>query len=191
MRSRIRLSALATDRISSGPRSGSGAAAPFRLKSSAAFANDDSGAVSARAAHRPSKADADDGKQQGQHPRSLPERTLPRPQQLGGNHRTVRQRDTDLVGIFALRQRKDTVAVAEAATQPAQFGVVRIARGGKIRRQPFDLQLRKCPQNVGEEPRPLRRGRGAEKLGHGDKLAVSAVDRRIGLIRPVNQRRSW
>ena len=55
MRSRIRLSAFATERISSGPRSGSGAAAPFRLKFSAAFANDDSGAVNARAAHSPSK----------------------------------------------------------------------------------------------------------------------------------------
>jgi len=54
MRSRMRLSALATKRISSGPRSGSGAAAPFRLKFSAAFANEDSGAVSARAAHTPS-----------------------------------------------------------------------------------------------------------------------------------------
>ena len=51
----MRLSALATERISSGPRSGSGAAAPFRLKLSAAFANDDSGAVRARAAHRPSR----------------------------------------------------------------------------------------------------------------------------------------
>ena len=55
IRSRMRLSALATDRISSGPRSGSGAAAPFRLKLSAALANDDSGAVSARAAHSPSR----------------------------------------------------------------------------------------------------------------------------------------
>src|SRR2546430_480873 len=50
MRSRIRLSARATERISSGPRSGSGAAAPLRLKLSAALANDDSGAVNARAA---------------------------------------------------------------------------------------------------------------------------------------------
>ena len=54
MRSRMRLSARATERISSGPRSGSGAAPPLRLKLSAAFANDDSGAVNARAAHRPS-----------------------------------------------------------------------------------------------------------------------------------------
>ncbi len=54
IRSRIRLSALATERISSGPRSGSGGAAPFRLKFSAAFAIDDSGAVKARAAHNPS-----------------------------------------------------------------------------------------------------------------------------------------
>ncbi len=55
IRSRIRLSAFATERISSGPRSGSGAAAPFRLKFSAALANADSGAVRARAAHRPSR----------------------------------------------------------------------------------------------------------------------------------------
>jgi hypothetical protein len=48
MRSRIRFSALASERISSGPRSGSGAAAPFRLKVSAALTKDDSGAVSAR-----------------------------------------------------------------------------------------------------------------------------------------------
>ena len=55
MRSRMRLSARATKRISSGPRSGSGAAPPLRLKLSAALAKDDSGAVNARAAHRPSK----------------------------------------------------------------------------------------------------------------------------------------
>ena len=54
MRSRIRFSAFATERISSGPRSGRGAEAPLRLKLSAAFANADNGAVSARAAHRPS-----------------------------------------------------------------------------------------------------------------------------------------
>ena len=54
IRSRIRLSARAAERISSGPRSGNGAAVPSRLKSSAAFANDDSGAVRARAAHSPS-----------------------------------------------------------------------------------------------------------------------------------------
>ncbi|MEH2506948.1 hypothetical protein V1290_005759 [Bradyrhizobium sp. AZCC 1578] len=54
MRWRIRLSAFARKRISSGPRSGSGASVPFRLKLSAAFANDDSGAVSARAAYSPS-----------------------------------------------------------------------------------------------------------------------------------------
>jgi hypothetical protein len=53
MRSLIRFNARATKRISSGPRSGSGAA-PLRLKLSAAFAKDDSGAVNARAAHRPS-----------------------------------------------------------------------------------------------------------------------------------------
>jgi hypothetical protein len=38
------------ERISSGPSLGNGAAAPFRLKFSAAVANDDSGAT-ARAAH--------------------------------------------------------------------------------------------------------------------------------------------
>jgi len=43
-------------------------------------------------------------------------------------------------------------------------------------------------RDVGEEPRPLRRGRGAEKLGHGDKLIVSAIDRRIGLVRPVDEK---
>ena len=55
MRSRIRLSAFATERISSGPCSGSGAVAPFRLKLSAAFANEDNGAAKARAAHSPSR----------------------------------------------------------------------------------------------------------------------------------------
>ena len=55
MRSRMWLRALARKRISSGPRSGSGAAAPSRLKLSAALAKDDSGAVRTRAAHRPSK----------------------------------------------------------------------------------------------------------------------------------------
>ncbi len=55
MRARMRLSARATARISSGPRSGSGASVLFRLKLSAARANALSGAVKARAAHRPSK----------------------------------------------------------------------------------------------------------------------------------------
>ena len=107
IRSRIRLSALATERISSGPRSGSGAAAPFRLKFSAALANDDSGAVRARAAHRPSRVTLIDGKQQRHHPRSAPERTLPLvPQQLGRNHRAVRQHDADLVAVVVVRRAK-------------------------------------------------------------------------------------
>ena len=55
IRSRMRLSAFATDRTSSGPCSGSGAASPFRLKLSAALANEDSGAARARAAHSPSR----------------------------------------------------------------------------------------------------------------------------------------
>ena len=55
MRSRMRLSAWATKRISSGPRSGSGAVALFRLKLSAALANADSGALTLRAAQRPSR----------------------------------------------------------------------------------------------------------------------------------------
>src|SRR5271167_252188 len=55
MRSRIRLRAFATERISSGPRSGSEGAAPLTLKFSAAFAKADNGAVRARAAHRLSR----------------------------------------------------------------------------------------------------------------------------------------
>ena len=54
MRPRMALSARATERISSGPRSGSGAVALSRLKVSAALASADNGADSARAAHRPS-----------------------------------------------------------------------------------------------------------------------------------------
>ena len=99
MRSRMRLSARATERISSGPRSGSGAAAPFRLKLSAALAKDDSGAVSARAAHRPEQRDADDGEQQRHHPGPAQKRR-PRPvrQDVGRNHRAVGQADAELAG---------------------------------------------------------------------------------------------
>ena len=38
------------------------------------------------------------------------------------------------------------------------------------------------------KPRPLGCGRRAEKLDRGGKLAVAAVDRRIGLVRPVDQK---
>ncbi|MGC0393822.1 hypothetical protein ACVIU7_004529 [Bradyrhizobium liaoningense] len=53
-RSRIRLSALAADRISSGPFSGNGSDERFKLKSSAARAKAERGELSARPAQTPS-----------------------------------------------------------------------------------------------------------------------------------------
>jgi hypothetical protein len=75
IRSRMHLSAFATERISSEPLWGSGAAVPLRLKLSAAPANE-----RRQGARRPQakQRDAGGGKQQCPDPRSNPERTLPR-----------------------------------------------------------------------------------------------------------------
>jgi len=73
--------------------------------------------------------------------------------------------------------------------QTAQLRAVGIGRRDRgFGRQPFDVHLRKRPRNVDEKPRPFGRGRGAEKLCQGGKLIVSAVDRRIGLVRPVDEK---
>src|ERR1700694_5687287 len=165
IRSRIPLSALATERISSGPRSGSGAAAPFRLKLSAALANDDSGAVKARAVHRPSNVTL------------MAANSNVVLQEPCGNHRAVRQRDTGLGGVLLMRQRKDSVIAAKAAMQAAQLGVSRfVRRRDRSRRKASDVQLRKCPRDVGEKLGPLGRGRRPEKLEQRNPLTVFAVD---------------
>ncbi len=157
IRSRIRLSALATERISSGPRSGSGGAAPFRLKFSAAFAIDDSGAVKARAAHNPSmltltiansKVTIQGPAQNGRLPQIR--------QDLCGNHRAVRQRDADPVVVAITRKRKYPVAAVKPAMQAAQVRPIQIPGGGNgTRRQAFDIELWKRPRNISVKPGPL------------------------------------
>ena len=140
MRSRMRLSAFATERISSGPRSGSGAAPPFRLKLSAALANDDSGAVSARAAHRPSRVTLMTANS------SVIIQGLPRTaaaalvrQDVGRNHRAVGQHDAELARRRRRREREDAIVCAEAALQAVQVGLSGFARR---RRRPRRQDLR-------------------------------------------------
>ena len=93
------------------------------------------------------------------------------------------------MGIVLLRERQDPVAAAEAAPQTAQVGAIRfVRRDSGTRRKAFDIQLRKCPRNVGEEPGPFGRLRRAEKLDRCYELGVPAVDRWIGLVRPMEEK---
>ena len=74
------------------------------------------------------------------------------------------------------------------AAQAVQVTTLYLLRGGNgARRKAGDVQLRKRPRRIGEEPCPFGRGRGGQKLGRGRKLAVSMADRGIELIGPVNQ----
>ena len=73
--------------------------------------------------------------------------------------------------------------------QIAQAGTVGFACGrGCGWRQAFDVELRKGPRDIGEEPRPLGGGRGAKEPDRGCQLAVSVADRRIDLIGPMDQK---
>src|SRR5882757_548031 len=60
--------------------------------------------------------------------------------------------------------------------------------GNETRRKASDVQLRKCPRDVGENPWPSGRGRRAEKLDCRCELTVSTVDRRIVLVRPMDKK---
>jgi len=101
----------------------------------------------------------------------------------------VRQRDADLVDTIFLRQRKDPVAAAEAAPQTAQVRAIGfVRRDSGTRSKAFDIQLRKCPRNVGEEPGPFGSLRRAEKLDRCYELGVPAVDRWIGLVRTMEEK---
>lgn len=73
--------------------------------------------------------------------------------------------------------------------QTAQAEAIRfVRRGNGTRRKASDVQLRKCPRDVGEKPWPSDRGRRAEKLDYCCELTVSAVDRRIELVRPMDKK---
>ena len=63
-----------------------------------------------------------------------------------------------------------------------------VRRGSGTRLKAFNVQLRKCPRNVGQKPWPSACGRRAEKLDHCCELTVPAVDRRIELVRPMDQK---
>ena len=160
MRSRMRLSARATERISSGPRSGSGAAPPLRLKLSAALAKDDSGAVSARAAHRPEQRDADDGKQQRHHPGAARETAAARRsgRTLRRNHRAIRQARCRACGVrrrHAELERCDSRGRGAAAGRAGWTCRASPAAGSRSVREDLDAELRKGARDVGGQPRPF------------------------------------
>ena len=105
--------------------------------------------------------------------------------------RAVRQRDADLVAVLVEREREDPVAGVEPSVQAPQVEALRIARRrNRTRRKAFDLELRKCAADVGEKPWPVGGGRRAEQLDRRGKLRVTAIDRRIGLVRPAGRERS-
>ncbi len=67
-------------------------------------------------------------------------------------------------------------------------GVIDFRRGGlNVRRQAFELELRIGPREIGEQPRPLGRGRCCEKLGCEGKLVRSADRERLAPVRPIDQ----
>ena len=69
-----------------------------------------------------------------------------------------------------------------------QIGTIRLLRGGSgVRRKACDVQLRKRPRGIGEQPWPLGRRRRGQKLDRGRELAVAVADRGIELVGPVNQ----
>src|SRR5258707_13202718 len=63
-----------------------------------------------------------------------------------------------------------------------------VHRGSGTRWKAVDVQLRECPRDVGKQRWPSDRGRRAEKLDHWNQLTVSVLERRIELVRPVDQK---
>ena len=73
--------------------------------------------------------------------------------------------------------------------QAAQVEAIRFDdRRNETRREASDVQLRKCPRDVGEKPWPSGRGRRAEKLDYCRQLTVPPIDRQIELVRPINKK---
>ena len=73
--------------------------------------------------------------------------------------------------------------------QTAQIMAIRfVGRGSGTCWKAFDVQLRKCPRDVGKQRWPSGRGRRAEKLDHWNQLTVSLLERRIEPVRPVDQK---
>ena len=189
MRSRMRLSAFAAERISSGPRSGSGDAAPSRLKLSAAFAKADSGAVSARAAHSPSSVmlmTANNkviihGPPKNGGPCSVGAQSC-------GDSRAVGQRNGDPLRIAVAVERDYPIGVAEASVEVVQcasigFASYSCAAGYNV----FDPELREGAGNTRCQSLPLRCWRGAKQLDGAGELCMPAVARRLRLVRTVHE----
>ncbi len=102
--------------------------------------------------------------------------------------RAVRKHDGDPVAVRAMGQRRNPIGLAEVAAQAMQIGTIGLLRGGSgVRRNICDVQLRKRPRGIGEQPWPFGRRRGGQKLGRGRQLTVSMADHGIELIGPVNQ----
>src|SRR5438552_13519838 len=93
---------------------------------------------------------------------------------IGGYRRAVRQRDADPAGDPVRREHEDPVIRAEAPPQAVQVEALGFAWGGcgagwKL----FNIKLRKCARDIGDEMRPFGCGRCAEKLYRRRQMGVS------------------
>jgi hypothetical protein len=71
------------------------------------------------------------------------------------------------VGVFVGRELKDSIAAAEPAMQIMQVEAIRFFhRVSGTEWKAFDVQLRECPRDVGNQCWPIDCGRGAEKLDY-------------------------
>ncbi len=109
-------------------------------------------------------------------------------QDFCGNHAAVRQRDADPVACVLTPERKEPVSAAKPVMQAVQVESIGCVGRGRRRRKVLEVQLRKRPCDIRKQPWPFGRRRGAEKLERCRELAVTAVDRWIGLIRPMEQK---
>ncbi len=93
-----------------------------------------------------------------------------------------------LAGIAVVPQREHVVARAEMPAQHALFEIRNVIGGHRgTGWHGFDIELRKGAADVGEQARPFGRIGGAEQLDRRGELAVTAVKRGIGLVRPMDQ----
>ncbi len=98
------------------------------------------------------------------------------------DHRAVGQHDADPRAVA--HQRKQPIGGAEPAVEQVQFMLVQFAGSRRgAGRQAFDAELRKGVVDVSRQPLPFRRCGGAEKLDRAGELGMSAVAKRLRLVR--------
>ena len=73
--------------------------------------------------------------------------------------------------------------------QAAQVDAVRLgSRRRRARRDAGDGEQREGTRDIAHQPRPIRVRRSAQQLRGRGELRVAAVERRIRLVRPVDQK---